>query len=91
MRTTAGNFVSESNDSFAFGIYLTKNGNDTRFLVKARNEISGQYYCRLTETTAPYLNTAKAFVTYDYTFTDHDGTSYNKITTTDTYAYEPIA
>lgn len=90
MRTTAGNFVNESDDSFAFGIYLTKDGNDTRFLVKARNEISGQYYCRLSEATAAYLDTAKAFVTYDYTFTDHDhdGTSYNKITTTDTYAYD---
>lgn len=88
MRTTAGNFVNESDDSFAFGIYLTKDGTETRFLVKARNEISGQYYCRLSESTAAYLNTAKAFVTYDYTFTDHDGTSYNKITTTDTYAYD---
>ena len=88
MRTTAGNFVNESNDSFAFGIYLTKDSTETRFLVKVRNEISGQYYCRLSEATAAYLDTAKAFVTYDYTFTDHDGTSYNKITTTDTYAYD---
>lgn len=88
MRTTAGNFVNKTDDSFAFGIYLTKDSTETRFLVKARNEISGQYYCRLSKSTAAYLDTAKAFVTYDYTFTDHDGTSYNKITTTDTYAYD---
>lgn len=77
MRTTAGNYISDA-DSFAFGIIL----NDKKFVVKARNEISGQFYCRLSESSAAYLNTGEAFVTYNYEYS-----GYGNLATTDTYAF----
>ncbi|MDD6620683.1 MAG: hypothetical protein PUE75_06280 [Eubacteriales bacterium] len=82
MRVTAGNYADYASrpaeDAFAFGVII----NDKKFTVKARNELTGQFYCGFNTSASPYLNTAEGFVTYNYSYS-----GYGNLATTDTYAY----